>query len=225
MIKKTFYNLPYEKRKRITDAVIKEFMERPNEKVSINRIIKTAEISRGSFYQYFDDKVDLIEIITKTMFEESNNKAKEILKLSNLVKQQGLSLIPMSLYFKGSFVKVELFVMYIKMFDYFGDYSSQKQTMKIMRNIVDSFKANDDLVSEYLKNRFNMALTNNEIYTMVDRQNLKFQDNESVKCLIEILTQVLKNAIFDVFVAGSDREEVRERLIKKIDIIKQGAVK
>lgn len=203
MIKKTFYNLPYEKRKRITDAVIKEFMERPNEKVSINRIIKTAEISRGSFYQYFDDKVDLIEIITKTMFEESNNKAKEILKLSC----------------------GDLFVMYIKMFDYFGDYSSQKQTMKIMRNIVDSFKANDDLVSEYLKNRFNMALTNNEIYTMVDRQNLKFQDNESVKCLIEILTQVLKNAIFDVFVAVSDREEVRERLIKKIDIIKQGAVK
>lgn len=203
MIKKTFYNLPYEKRKRITDAVIKEFMERPNEKVSINRIIKTAEISRGSFYQYFDDKVDLIEIITKTMFEESSNKAKEILKLSC----------------------GDLFVMYIKMFDYFGDYSSQKQTMKIMRNIVDSFKANDDLVSEYLKNRFNMALTNNEIYTMVDRQNLKFQDNESVKCLIEILTQVLKNAIFDIFVAGSDREEVRERLIKKIDIIKQGAVK
>lgn len=203
MIKKTFYNLPYEKRKRITDAVIKEFMERPNEKLSINRIIKTAEISRGSFYQYFDDKVDLIEIITKTMFDESSNKAKEILKLSC----------------------GDLFVMYIKMFDYFDDYSSQKQTMKIMRNIVDSFKANDDLVSEYLKNRFNMALTNNEIYTMVDRQNLKFQDNDSVKCLIEILTQVLKNAIFDVFVAGSDREEVRERLIKKIDIIKQGAVK
>lgn len=203
MIKKTFYNLPYEKRKRITDAVIKEFMERPNEKVSINRIIKTAEISRGSFYQYFDDKVDLIEIITKTMFDESSNKAKEILKLSC----------------------GDLFVMYIKMFDYFDDYSSQKQTMKIMRNIVDSFKANDDLVSEYLKNRFNIALSNNEIYLMVDRQNLKFQDNESVKCLIEILTQVLKNAIFDVFVAGSDREEVRERLIKKTDIIKQGAVK
>lgn len=203
MIKKTFYNLPYEKRKRITDAVIKEFMERPNEKVSINRIIKTAEISRGSFYQYFDDKVDLIEIITKTMFDESSNKAKEILKLSC----------------------GDLFVMYIKMFDYFDDYSSQKQTMKIMRNIVDSFKANHDLVSEYLKNRFNIALSNNEIYLMVDRQNLKFQDNESVKCLIEILTQVLKNAIFDVFVAGSDREEVRERLIKKIDIIKQGAVK
>lgn len=203
MIKKTFYNLPYEKRKRITDAVIKEFMERPNEKVSINRIIKTAGISRGSFYQYFDDKVDLIEIITKTMFDESNNRAKEILKLSC----------------------GDIFVMYIKMFDYFGDYCKQKQTMKIMRNIVESFKANDDLVSEYLKNRFNIALTNNEIYLMVDRQNLKFQDSESVKCLIEILTQVLKNSVFDVFVAGCDREEVRSMLVKKIEIIKQGAVK
>lgn len=203
MIKKTFYNLPYEKRKRITDAVIKEFMERPNEKVSINRIIKTAGISRGSFYQYFDDKVDLIEIIAKTMFDESNNKAKEILKLSC----------------------GDIFVMYIKMYDYFGDYCNQKQTMKIMRNIVESFKANDDLVSEYLKNRFNIALTNSEIYLMVDRQNLKFQDNESVKCLIEILTQVLKNSVFDVFVAGCDREEVRSMLVKKIEIIKQGAVK
>ena len=203
MPKDTFFRLPDDKRNRILKGAKKEFYNCTFSEASINRIIKDAEIPRGSFYQYFDDKVDLIEIITKTMFEESSNKAKEILKLSC----------------------GDLFVMYIKMFDYFGDYSSQKQTMKIMRNIVDSFKANDDLVSEYLKNRFNMALTNNEIYTMVDRQNLKFQDNESVKCLIEILTQVLKNAIFDVFVAGSDREEVRERLIKKIDIIKQGAVK
>ena len=33
---------------------------------------------------------------------------KEILKLSIQIKQQGLSLIPISLYFKGSFVKVEV---------------------------------------------------------------------------------------------------------------------
>ena len=33
---------------------------------------------------------------------------REIEKLFNLVKQQGYSLIPISLYFKGSFVKIEL---------------------------------------------------------------------------------------------------------------------
>ena len=33
---------------------------------------------------------------------------KEILKLTNKIKQDGISIIPISLYFKGSFVKVEL---------------------------------------------------------------------------------------------------------------------
>lgn len=33
---------------------------------------------------------------------------KELLKLYNLIKQKGVSLIPISLYFKGSIVKVEL---------------------------------------------------------------------------------------------------------------------
>ena len=66
MIKKTFYNLPEEKRQRIIDAIMNEFSGSPSEKVSINRIIKEANISRGSFYQYFDDKVDLVEILTRT---------------------------------------------------------------------------------------------------------------------------------------------------------------
>ena len=55
MIKSTFYNLPEEKRQRITDAIFNEFAGSSGERVSINNIIKNANISRGSFYQYFDD--------------------------------------------------------------------------------------------------------------------------------------------------------------------------
>ena len=66
VIKPTFYNLPEEKRRRITAAIISEFSETSDEKVSINRIIHRAEISRGSFYQYFDDKVDLIEVLMRS---------------------------------------------------------------------------------------------------------------------------------------------------------------
>ena len=69
VIKPTFYNLPEEKRRRITAAIISEFSETSDEKVSINRIIHRAEISRGSFYQYFDDKVDLIEVLMKSFVE------------------------------------------------------------------------------------------------------------------------------------------------------------
>ena len=44
MIKKTFYNLPEEKRQRIITAVMNEFSSSATEKVSINRIIKAANI-------------------------------------------------------------------------------------------------------------------------------------------------------------------------------------
>ncbi len=202
MIKSTFYNLPYDKRQRIIDAVVKEFMERPSEKVSINHIIKEAQISRGSFYQYFDDKVDLIEIIAKTFFDKSCNQAKEILRLAD----------------------GDLFAMYIKMFDHISSYRDQKQTRKIMENLVESFRANDDLVSEYMKNRFNLVPTINEIYLIVDRKNLKFKDDYSIKSLIEILSQILKNSVFNLFVAGQDYETVRCSMVRKIEIIKQGAV-
>lgn len=59
MPSQTFFNLPKEKQKLIYDAAIKEFSRVPYEEASINQIIQTAKISRGSFYMYFTDKEDL----------------------------------------------------------------------------------------------------------------------------------------------------------------------
>ncbi len=69
MIKQTFYNLPETKRQRILNAIINEFNSVSTNHISINRIIKEANISRGSFYQYFDDKSDLYEIIAEEIAE------------------------------------------------------------------------------------------------------------------------------------------------------------
>ena len=79
MIKNTFYNLPEEKRQRITDAIFNEFAGSSGERVSINNIIKNANISRGSFYQYFDDKVDLVEVMTRSFINFSLKKATEVI--------------------------------------------------------------------------------------------------------------------------------------------------
>ena len=56
---KTFQNLPEEKRTRILDAAISEFAAHPYEVASISKIVRQAEIAKGSFYQYFADKQDL----------------------------------------------------------------------------------------------------------------------------------------------------------------------
>lgn len=63
MPKQTFFNLPVEKKQRIIDAAADEFAAFPYLKTSINRIIKKADIAKGSFYQYFENKKDLYKYI------------------------------------------------------------------------------------------------------------------------------------------------------------------
>ena len=59
MPKETFFNLEEQKKKTIIDAAKKEFTENELHKARVSNIIKEAKIPRGSFYQYFEDKMDL----------------------------------------------------------------------------------------------------------------------------------------------------------------------
>lgn len=63
MPKDTFFNLPEEKRKRIIDGAIDQFSEYHYRKVTIDNIVKSAGIPKGSFYQYFDNKDDLYKYL------------------------------------------------------------------------------------------------------------------------------------------------------------------
>lgn len=202
MIKKTFYNLPEEKRQRIINAIMKEFSSSATEKVSINRIIKAANISRGSFYQYFDDKVDLVEVLVKTFAEVSAESGRKALEYSN----------------------GDIFYTYEKLFDTITDFGKDKKQKLLLKNLMKNLRANDDLISEYMLNRFDGLAPFRDFPNKFNRANLKYKSDEDVKCLSQILTQVLKNAIFDVFVMGMDCEKVRKNYLRKLEIIKSGAV-
>lgn len=61
---------------------------------------------------------------------------KEINKLIGLIKQKGYSLIPISLYFKGSFVKLELGIgKGKKLYDKRQDIAKKDAEMRIRRNL------------------------------------------------------------------------------------------
>ena len=66
MPKSTFYNLNDEKREKIEKALRNEFSKNIFEKTSISNIIEEAQIPRGSFYQYFEDKEDALQHIIKS---------------------------------------------------------------------------------------------------------------------------------------------------------------
>lgn len=73
-----FNKLPEEKKKAIRDAAMEECIRVPFEKVSINKIIQNAGISRGSFYTYFEDKRDVVRYI----FSDTADKLKDFWTMS-----------------------------------------------------------------------------------------------------------------------------------------------
>ena len=68
MPKSTFYNLPKEKQDKVLEAAKKEFFRAEDGEILIKNIVVDAKIPRGSFYQYFESKEDLLRIYFKYTF-------------------------------------------------------------------------------------------------------------------------------------------------------------
>lgn len=61
MPKETFLKLSEDKKTRIFQASVCEFSNHNFDEASLNNIVKAAGISKGSMYQYFEDKLDLFK--------------------------------------------------------------------------------------------------------------------------------------------------------------------
>ena len=70
MPKETFFNLSEKKRGTIINAALQEFGQNNYDKASLNRIVAASGISKGSLYQYFDDKRDLFMYLIDLMIRE-----------------------------------------------------------------------------------------------------------------------------------------------------------
>ncbi len=79
----TYYNLSEEKKIRIEEAVKKEFARVPLIDMSVKNIVTDAKIARGSFYQYFESREDLINYMLDKEFEKESEDFLKILQQSN----------------------------------------------------------------------------------------------------------------------------------------------
>jgi AcrR family transcriptional regulator len=64
--RETWWNLPEEKRQRVTEAAMVEFGKRGFSAGSLNVIAREADIAKGSLFQYFDDKLDMFATICQS---------------------------------------------------------------------------------------------------------------------------------------------------------------
>ena len=74
-------------RRRIIDCFLNTIPQKQWDKISVKELCEKAEITRGTFYQYFDDIYDLMEQIETPMFDDLNRRF-------NKIKQMPRSPVP-----------------------------------------------------------------------------------------------------------------------------------
>ena len=88
-----FIHLSEKKKEMIREAAVQEFIRVSPEQASINQIVRNAEISRGSFYTYFEDKEDLMRYVFEDLIRQVREFCKNLLRDSGgdfWTLQQGL---------------------------------------------------------------------------------------------------------------------------------------
>jgi AcrR family transcriptional regulator len=79
----TWWNLPVEKRDRVTTAAMVEFGRRGFSAGSLNVIAREADIAKGSLFQYFDDKLDMFTTVCEAGIGTMRDAALEGVDVEN----------------------------------------------------------------------------------------------------------------------------------------------
>src|SRR5215470_10582240 len=77
----TFHALPAARRGRLVKEAIVEFSERTYAEASLSRIARRSRIPKGSFYQYFENKLDLYRWL---IADEAPRRKREFLGATSL---------------------------------------------------------------------------------------------------------------------------------------------
>ena len=191
MPKSTFYNLNEEKREKIKRALKNEFTKHTFEKASISNIIEEANIPRGSFYQYFEDKEDALKYIIEDFL---NDEKEEIKKL--LIQNEG-----------------DIFLTTLDLYSYIVDKSYHETEVKLFQNIIN--KLRNENVNVYKNIKFKKFIDlkdmdRNNCYINTDL--LTIENDEDIEYMLRILTCILRAEIIDVIHKKVSKEERKRRI-------------
>ncbi len=192
----TFYRLPQEKRERLLKACWTELTRARFAEVSVNRVILQAGISRGSFYQYFTDKEDMIRYLMESM------RGYFVSLLRTLLEE----------------ADGDLFALPLRAFDRFFPQGSADpmlgQFIRVMKlNLgmdAQSFMADCP------------GFLPDPLWEAADRSLLRREDREYVDHVFHLLCAVLAYAVAGTLQDGSRRERERENLKIRVELLKCG---
>ena len=198
----TFFNLPAEKKHKILKAANKEFARVPLEQASIKNIVEDAEIARGSFYQYFENKQDLFEYIMTSKTGDMEKNLIEMIEQAN-----------------GNIINI-----FINIYDHLIEVGKIRRNNKLFRQIFENIKTSDNLMltrKEEMNKKLEKILQ--DLYSK-NKDILNIKNEEEFKLVIEILSAITRRRIV-ASLKYKNSAEAREDFLKEIEYIKRGILK
>ncbi|MFC4401909.1 TetR/AcrR family transcriptional regulator [Gracilibacillus xinjiangensis] len=200
MPKKTFYNLPAEKKLVLMEALQHEFSQAALADASVANIIQYANIPRGSFYQYFHDKEDAFYYL----FDQHVHIAMETF-LSKLKKHDGRLFEAMLAFF-------EVIIEEKKNFHFF------KNALLNMNHRMENAFTNI-FTDEKRAGHFN-AIT-----TIINFQELKLKSHDELLPLMKLLSSVTVHAIIEKFSKELPLDVAVKNYKSQLEFLKKGVIK
>lgn len=195
MPKKTFINLNIEKKQKIEQAIEKEFSQTSFEKASISNIVEYAQIPRGSFYQYFEDKEDAIKYILQKYMK----REKEIMK-EFLLKNRG-----------------DIFETSIDIYEYLTNKSKEEDKLNLYKNVLDELKKNNINIFQEEKE---YKIDNNINIEMLDIKN-----QDDIKYIMRIISTITRTISIEVISKKMTKEKGKDILKNELEILKRGMLR
>ncbi len=199
-----FHRLPKEKQETIWRATLNEFKRVPPEEISINRIIKEADISRGSFYTYFSDKKELLEWVIFDYIKSYQDLIQKGMAENNGDIWKALDMV----------------------FESVVDEISSEDLTKLIKNLVNSpsFPAmiRRGLIENDFPDEISREVVNNSTFTLLN-PDVCSVDEEGFEMLMDLWTMSFIYMLKNVFCDGVPLDEARRRYRKYLDLLRYGA--
>ncbi|MGH4119783.1 TetR family transcriptional regulator [Clostridium sp.] len=198
----TFSNLSVKKKNKIIEAIKNEFARVPYEKVSINKIVQDADISRGSFYMYFEDKKDTMSCVLSTYHDELMFTIKESINQN-----------------KGN-----IFAVFNEVLEFTAKFGTAKENIAFCMNIFSNQTAQNEILLQF-ENRSKRKDYFDWFKQYVDTKSLNLQSINDIYDTIDILIAVTQKATMDIFLHIEEKDEIIKEYKNKITILQRGMLK
>lgn len=173
MPKQTFQNLPEDKKKKILEAAKNEFSRVSVTEASINNIVTNAGIARGSFYQYFESKEDLLLF----MVSEASQKVKQV--VDRKIKEKG-----------------DIFETFIFFYDKIIKICKDNKNKQFYKTVFANLRANDNIILGKAKEEIYDSILKNT-------DTSKFKNKEDLNIIIDMLNAITRWTIIQTVTSNN----------------------